>query len=60
MVLRMARRVGLFESPAVQERTCVQSARYSITSFLLLGQISATIAEEDLKRPVTGDLRRHP
>jgi hypothetical protein len=32
----------------------------SIASFLLLGQASATIAEEDLIGSIAGNLRRHP
>jgi hypothetical protein len=44
----------------MQERTCAQLPERSIDSFLVLGQVSATIAEEDLKGSIAGNLRRHP
>jgi hypothetical protein len=44
----------------MQERTCAQSLKLPIASFLVLGQVSATVAEEDLKGSVAGNLRRHP
>jgi len=58
--LRTARRVGLFESPALQERTCAQSPWLPVISFLVLSQASATVAEEDLEGPDADNLRRRP
>jgi hypothetical protein len=59
-VIRTARRFWGNESPAMQERTCAQLPGRSTDSFLLLGQVSATIAEEDLKGSIAGNLHRHP